>query len=271
MKTPITYYGGKQQLVKDILRMMPQHRIYCEPYFGGGAVFFAKGKSPVEVINDKDDRIITFYEVCQDRELFIQLQERIRHTLDSERLFMNAGEIWRHPHGYSKIEIAWSVWFRTNMGYGGTPDGGWKWDNGTSGTNAGIVMDGYRRKITEKIHERLKYVQISCREAQRVISERDTKETFFFLDPPYPGCVQGHYSGFTFEDLESLLVLLSSIKGKFMLCNFDSSLLQDFVKKNGWHYWIKDMPLRVANKTTKGTKRKQETIVMNYINEPTLF
>ena len=42
MKTPITYYGGKQRLCKQILSMMPPHKIYCEPYFGGGAVFFSK-------------------------------------------------------------------------------------------------------------------------------------------------------------------------------------------------------------------------------------
>ena len=48
-RTPITYYGGKQQLVSTILPMIPSHRVYCEPYFGGGAVFFAKGKSYLEV------------------------------------------------------------------------------------------------------------------------------------------------------------------------------------------------------------------------------
>ena len=45
MKTPITYYGGKQTLLKYLLPLIPQHRMYCEPFFGGGAVFFAKPKS----------------------------------------------------------------------------------------------------------------------------------------------------------------------------------------------------------------------------------
>jgi DNA adenine methylase len=52
MKTPITYYGGKQTLLKYLLPLIPQHKMYCEPFFGGGAVFFAKPKSEVEVIND---------------------------------------------------------------------------------------------------------------------------------------------------------------------------------------------------------------------------
>ncbi len=40
MKTPISYYGGKQMLAKKIINSMPTHNLYCEPFFGGGAVFF---------------------------------------------------------------------------------------------------------------------------------------------------------------------------------------------------------------------------------------
>lgn len=60
MRTPITYYGGKQNLSERIVSMMPRHKIYCEPFFGGGAVFFAKPKAGIEVINDKNDLLINF-------------------------------------------------------------------------------------------------------------------------------------------------------------------------------------------------------------------
>ncbi|MCC7452959.1 MAG: DNA adenine methylase, partial [Crocinitomix sp.] len=45
MKTPITYYGGKQKLVSLILPNIPQHTVYVEPFVGGGAIFFAKPPS----------------------------------------------------------------------------------------------------------------------------------------------------------------------------------------------------------------------------------
>ncbi len=38
MRTPVTYYGGKQRLAKKIVSMFPPHKIYCEPFLGGGAV-----------------------------------------------------------------------------------------------------------------------------------------------------------------------------------------------------------------------------------------
>ena len=271
-RTPITYYGGKQLLASTIIAMIPSHRVYVEPYFGGGAVFFTKGKSYCEVINDIDDRLITFYNVCQDAVLFKQLMERIQSTLDSESLFRQADKIWRNTSvARNSIDIAWAVWFQCNMGFGGSPLGGWKWDNGTSGSHSAIVMDNYRQSFTHQIHERLKHVQISCRDALKVIQQRDSEDTFFFLDPPYPNCVQKHYSGFTEDDLRKLLEQLTLIKGKFILCNYNSRILEDYVQRMGWHTQVFDMALRVANKITKGSKRKQEMMVYNYNIQPTLF
>ncbi len=36
-KTPISYYGGKQNMLKHILPIIPKHEIYVEAFFGGGA------------------------------------------------------------------------------------------------------------------------------------------------------------------------------------------------------------------------------------------
>lgn len=44
MRTPITYYGGKQQLAAKIISMMPAHKIYCEPFFWWRCCFFSKAQ-----------------------------------------------------------------------------------------------------------------------------------------------------------------------------------------------------------------------------------
>lgn len=64
-KTPITYYGGKLNMLKEIEPCIPEHRIYVEPFFGGGAVFFAKQPSEAETINDINAMVVNFYEVCK--------------------------------------------------------------------------------------------------------------------------------------------------------------------------------------------------------------
>ena len=70
LKTPITYYGGKQSMINEILGRIPEHRLYVEPFFGGGAVFFAKPPSKVEIINDVNSEVINFYFLCLSKEPF---------------------------------------------------------------------------------------------------------------------------------------------------------------------------------------------------------
>ena len=269
MKSPITYYGGKQLLAPVIIGLMPSHRIYFEPYFGGGAVFFAKGKSYLEVINDHNKTLMTFYNVCQDEHLFATLQTLVQTTLHSESTYRKAYNIWLHPEGHLPVDVAWAVWLVTNMSYSASPSGGWKWDNGTAGSHSAVVMDNYRKQFNDKLFERLRRVQISCRDAIDVISQRDSADTFFYLDPPYPGCEQKHYSGFDFMALEELLTLLGDIKGRFILSNFDSQVLRRAVKANGWNTKVVDMAMRVSN--FNEARRKKEVLVYNYTVEPQLF
>lgn len=62
--------------------------------------------------------------------------------------------------------------------------------NGTSGTHFGKVLKNKREEFNEKLYDRLSEVQISCRDALKVIKNRDSVDTLFYLDPPYPGAVQ---------------------------------------------------------------------------------
>ena len=50
--------GGKSKLKKKIISIMPQHKVYVEPFIGGGSVFFAKEPAELNIINDKDKDIV---------------------------------------------------------------------------------------------------------------------------------------------------------------------------------------------------------------------
>lgn len=267
-KTPITYYGGKQKLVPEILAMIPRHRIYCEPFFGGGAVFFAKGKSFLECINDKNELLINFYHQCVYN--FDALQDKIRHTLCSEAEFNRARNIYNSPRYHSKIERAWAVWVMTNMSVMATPRGGWKRDNGTGGSHIGIGLDNHRKQFTQKIHERLAATQISCTDALQVIDQRDTDETFFYLDPPYIGAEQKHYKGYTENDFRQLLEKLQRIKGKFLLSHFNCKILDEYLSHNAWRIKTIECNSMIPAMVHK-PRRKYEVLVYNYSYYPGLF
>ncbi len=81
LKTPISYYGGKQKLATKIISSIPNHTLYCEPFLGGAAVFFAKQPSEIEVLNDVNKQLINFYKIVRDD--FVSLEKEIRITLHS--------------------------------------------------------------------------------------------------------------------------------------------------------------------------------------------
>ena len=273
MRTPITYYGGKQRLADTIIAMMPSHRIYCEPFFGGGAVFFAKPKQGIEVINDHDNRLVNFYLAVQQS--FPELRDMIQNTLHSEAMYYTAKDIWNNRVESNDIEKAWAIWLITNGSFAGSCHGGWKWCNGTSGSHAGIFLSNKRDSLTKDVHERLQHVQISCRDALQVIRDRDSTDTFFYLDPPYPGSVQQHYAGYTHKMLYDLCQLLSTIKGKFILSQYWTQTLRYHILKFGWNYKTIAMTTRVNNLGRhKGKKMKisQEILVYNFEDpQKTLF
>ncbi|MEA4975699.1 MAG: DNA adenine methylase [Paludibacter sp.] len=253
--------------------MMPVHKIYVEPFFGGGAVFFKKQKSGIEVINDYDNSLINFYMCVQNR--FDELQDLIKKTLHSEAMYYHAKDIWNERVEATEIEQAWAVWLITNGSFAGSMHGGWKWCNGTSGGHTGTFIKGKRNQFSESLHNRLDNVQISCRDALRVIQDRDSAETFFYLDPPYPGCFQSHYKGYTHDNLEELLKLLETIKGKFILSNYWCDELTTYIERNNWNYREIEVDMKVTNlgrgKREKQTKYRTEVLVYNYDIQKGLF
>lgn len=62
------YIGGKKVLRPYIVPMIPGDiSTYVEPFFGGGAIYFAREKwAPCEIINDINDDIITLYRVVKE-------------------------------------------------------------------------------------------------------------------------------------------------------------------------------------------------------------
>jgi hypothetical protein len=67
VRTPLTWYGGKQRLAPRIVAMMPAHRGYLEPFAGGAAVLSAKPRADRETLNDLDGRVVRFWRVPRER------------------------------------------------------------------------------------------------------------------------------------------------------------------------------------------------------------
>jgi DNA adenine methylase len=260
MKTPITYYGGKQKLATTILKLLPTHSLYAEPFIGGAAIFFAKEPSKVEVINDVNSELVNFYRVVQND--FVSLEKHIRITLHSRDLFRKASVIYNNPDMFDEIKRAWAVWCLASQGFAGMLDGSWGYDVSKNTTSKKITNK--REGFTEDFAIRLQNVQIECTDAIRIINSRDTPTSFFYCDPPYFNSDCGHYDGYTIDDFERLLKTLTKIKGKFLLSSYPSPILAKYKKAHGWHQLEIKQTVSVANNSGKPQKFKTEVLTANY-------
>lgn len=255
MKTPITYYGGKQQLLKNILPLIPEHRVYVEPFVGGGAVFFGKEPSTVEILNDKDGEIINFYQTIKKQ--FPALQKEIRAVLHSREIYKRAMVTYEHPYMFNNVQRACAFWVLTNMGFAGMV-GSWGFGNDDSKEAA---ISKKKELFLKEYADRLEKVQLESTDALKVLKRCDGKDTFAYCDPPYIGSDMGHYASYTEKDYKELLDVLARYKGKFLLSSYPSAILKEYIKKYGW----KVIRIEKTVAVTKNTdKVKTEMLVFNY-------
>ena len=120
-----------------------------------------------------------------------------------------------------------------------------------------------REALGEDAVRRLEHATIECADALYVIKSRDTKNSFFYIDPPYFNSDCGHYDGYTIEDFEMLLRTLTTIKGKFLLSSYPSDVLSKYVKENNWSQQFFDKGVSI-NQQVKYKKRKWEVLTANY-------
>ncbi len=67
INSPFRYAGGKFYARKLIAEHLIDSDVYCEPFAGGGSIFFYKEKSRVNVLNDLDQNLMLVYRIIRDR------------------------------------------------------------------------------------------------------------------------------------------------------------------------------------------------------------
>lgn len=166
--------------------------------------------------------------------------------------------VYNYPALFDPIKRAWAFWTLTNQGYA-TKIGSWGYDR--SGDTMTTKISNKKLELDVHVRIRLERAQIECNDAIKVISSRDTPETFHYVDPPYIGSNMGHYSGYTDEDYKRLLDTLSSIQGRFLLSGYKSDALNEAILTQGWRVRYYDKQLSAS--PHKG-KRKLEVLVGNF-------
>lgn len=227
----LRYHGGKWKLAPWIISHMPPHRVYVEPFGGGGSVLMRKPRSYAEVYNDLWSTVVNVFRVLRDPTQAEQLQRLLELTPFARDEFAQAyiQEI------DSPVERARKTILRSFAGFGSASTNGeymtgFRANSHRSGTTPAHDWQHYPSYIPAFV-ERLQGVLIENRPAIDVIQQQDSQQSLHYVDPPYVHATRNMRRGNAAYSVEmndadhaNLAEVLHNVEGMVMLSGYRSDL-----------------------------------------------
>ena len=234
----LKWVGGKRQLLETFQPLFPKKfTSYCEPFLGGGAVFFHLQPKKA-LINDINADLMLVYSVIRD-DVENLINELLKYKNEAE--FFYSVRCWdRDKEKYaslSNVERVARIIFMNKTCYNGlyrvnhsgefnAPFGNYK--------NPNIVNAPVLRAVSKYLNE--SEIILTALDFAEVLHSDIPQNTFVYLDPPYyPVSATANFTGyskggFTREDqirLRECCDYLTKNKIKFMLSNSDTEFIRE--------------------------------------------
>jgi len=245
------YIGGKFNLLEKLISLIPEHDTYVEVFGGAGTLLLNKPPSKVEVFNDIDGDLIN---------LFLVVREKPKEFIKKFKWLLYSRELnkrWsRDFKTVDPLERAVRFYYVIRSSFSGNFGAGWSFKR----KKPKIFFNSLER--INLIAERLKRVHIENLDFRDCIKVWDSKNTFFFLDPPYFGKNRYRYN-LTLKDHLDLREILGKVKGKWLLTYNDHQKIRKLYKDFKIQ---KAMMWNTASSVKSGQGRKKfcNLIISNY-------
>lgn len=266
--TPVRVMGGKGKHINRLLGLIPDHRVYVEPFCGGASLFFAKKAAPVgSILNDNHGEIHNcLYQLKHNP---APLRRMLVDGLNHERTYRLCRVITEEPDLFSPLQRAWAVLFACASSY--MDSFNMDCDFAVSNNRMKFRRVNDRFNVSAAVVEKIKRAAIMNTDAREVVYRyRIFPEAFLFIDPPYlqdrKPTESGHYRGtFSMDDQADLLRLLGEpeCQAKWLLTCYENRGVRAALEANpGW------MCYRVENTNNMvrrpNAKSRHELFVANY-------
>ena len=252
--------GNKKKIAKKIQSYFPPHKIYIEPFFGAGGMFFNKTKTKYNYLNDFDNDVFNLFMTIKEKQP--ELSKWIELMPVHETLFKH----WKDNPEDSDIWKAIRFLMLSNWGFLGIAR--------TMTHQAGRMP---KKVIISRIEETLKFVGDSdflsfdfrILFTKISLSEKDKDNTFTYSDPPYLDADrQQNYAykieKWTEKDVVDCFDVTFNSGVKGAISEFNHPFILSEAKK-------RNLNIITIGERHNLRNTKTEILITNYVNNPSLF
>jgi DNA adenine methylase len=242
----LKWVGGKRQIIPEILTHLPKNISslnYCEPFIGGGALFFHLEPKKA-IINDYNDELINVYKVIKNNleELLTDLKKHENNpeyfyqirSIDRQPLFDELTNVQHASRIIYLNKTCFNGLYRVNsLGEFNSPFGRY--------TNPNIVNEPVLRAVSKYLNS--SDITILNGDYEKVLNSL-TADTFVYLDPPYhpisessnfTGYVQGGWTEKHQIRLKKACDDLDKKGVKFLLSNSSAPFIKELYSEYNIH------------------------------------
>lgn len=248
----LKYPGGKWRIAEWIISHFPEHKVYLEPYFGSGAVFFKKEPCYIETINDINGDIVNLFRVCRDYPE--ELAKLINLTPFSRDEFTACYAKSETPVEQARRTL---VRYHQSFGTSNSTKNSWRNVQQYGGPRTATMWNNLPGIIVE-VCSRLKEAQIENTDALALINRYNDEKTLIYCDPPYLQSIRKRnmyeYEMSDMDHLE-LIAALKNSSSKIILSGYENDLYDFYLRD-----WNKDS----IETTAQMGKKRTELLWMNF-------
>jgi len=261
-KIAVPYLGGKYYILKSLLPNLPQSKVFVDVFGGGGNVVYNKRpKSEITVYNDKAKQVYTFFKVLRND--YDSLIDLLKYTPYSLEMYKEARTKLYNIDLLTDLEIAWYWFIAIRQSFANKSD--------SFGRAKGRNMPNTFRKSIDNLKDLAQFfldVYVENLDYKDLMLKYDSKDTLFYLDPPYLTtdnkiANNSYYEVLRYKDHLELLDFVCNINGKVCISHYKTDLYDD--KLSGWRniYFRRNVCVKFV--TGKNTQPMvTEAIYMNY-------
>lgn len=252
IRAPFGYPGGKTRSLKFILPHLPMRLVWVEAFGGSGVITLNRHPSKLEVFNDRYSGVSSFYRCMRDDVLYSRLCAWLDNTLHSREEFVFNRDTWESVT--DPVERAGRWFAMVHYSFGSL---GRNW--GRSVTPGTTFAGKVRNKIKDlpEIHSRFRNVQVENASWENILKDYDSRDTVFYLDPPYVDSYAGTYQHeMSLDDHKRLIDTIFSLKGFVAVSGYHNPLYanQKWDKRFDWKVQS-SMNSQAANTHNETTQR----------------